>query len=84
MKISYSTYPLSKQFMRNDNRIKVIEPILNFIWVTQQDVAEGLGLPYAAAKFLCHSDGTPSKKAFMRIYLQIPILGTQYQSHQVR
>ncbi|KAJ5367957.1 uncharacterized protein N7496_007717 [Penicillium cataractarum] len=52
--------------------------------LTQQDVSEGLGLPYAAAKFLCHRKGNPGKNAFMRIYLQIPILGTQYQSHQVR
>ncbi|RHZ49219.1 uncharacterized protein CDV56_104980 [Aspergillus thermomutatus] len=52
--------------------------------MTQQDVADGLGLPFAAAKFLCHRKENPSKKAFMRIYLQIPVIGTQYQSPQIR
>jgi hypothetical protein len=52
--------------------------------MTQQDVTDGLGLPFAAAKFLCHRKEYPSKKAFMRIYLQIPIIGTQYQSPQIR
>lgn len=52
--------------------------------MTQQDVTDGLGLPFAAAKFLCHLKGNSSKKAFMRIYLQIPIIGTQYQSPQIR
>jgi hypothetical protein len=53
-------------------------------WMTQQNVADGLGLPFAAAKFLCHRKENPSKKAFMRIYLQIPVIGTQYQSPQIR
>ncbi|KAJ5822575.1 hypothetical protein N7447_004915 [Penicillium robsamsonii] len=50
----------------------------------QQDVTDGLGLPLAAAKFLCHPKGNPNKKAFMQIYLQIPVIGTQYQSPQIR
>ncbi|KAF4216556.1 hypothetical protein CNMCM8980_001993 [Aspergillus fumigatiaffinis] len=53
-------------------------------WMAQQNVADGLGLPFAAAKFLCHRKENPSKKAFMRIYLQIPVIGTQYQSPQIR
>jgi hypothetical protein len=52
--------------------------------MTQQDVTDSLGLPFAAAKFLCHRKENPSKKAFMRIYLQIPVIGTQYLSPQVR
>ncbi|CAI7663772.1 unnamed protein product [Penicillium glandicola] len=52
--------------------------------MTQQDVTDGLGITFAAAKFLCHPKETPSKKAFMRIYLQIPISGTQCQSPQIR
>lgn len=52
--------------------------------MTQQEVTEGLGLPFAAAKFLCHLKEDPSKKAFMRVYLQIPVIGTQYQSPQIR
>ena len=52
--------------------------------MTQQEVTEGLGLPFAAAKFLCHRKENPSKKAFMRIYFQIPIISTLYQSPQIR
>ncbi|KAJ5788680.1 hypothetical protein N7457_003670 [Penicillium paradoxum] len=52
--------------------------------MTQQDVTDGLGLPFAAAKFLCHRKEDPSKKTFMRIYLQIPVIGTRYQSPQIR
>lgn len=53
-------------------------------WMTQEDVTDGLGHPFAAAKFLCHRKEDPSKKAFMRIYLQIPVVGTQYQTLQIR
>lgn len=52
--------------------------------MTQQDFTDGLGLPFAAAKFLCYPKGTPSKKAFMRIYLQIPVTGIQHESRQIR
>lgn len=54
--------------------------------MTEQEVIDGdnVQFPYAAAKFLCHPMGDPSKKAFMRIYLQIPFAGTQYQSLQIR
>lgn len=44
--------------------------------MTQQEVTDGIGVPYAAANFLCHRMEDPSKKAFMRIYLQIPVIGT--------
>ncbi|KAJ5151307.1 uncharacterized protein N7482_010559 [Penicillium canariense] len=53
-------------------------------WMTQEEVTDGLGIPYAAAKFLCHRKENPSKKAFMRIYLQIPVIGTQYQRHHIQ
>ncbi|KAJ6102057.1 hypothetical protein N7486_004484 [Penicillium sp. IBT 16267x] len=53
-------------------------------WMMQQEVTDGFGVPYVAAKFLCHHKGNPSKKAFMRIYLQTPVIGTQYQSPQIR
>lgn len=52
-------------------------------WMSQQDVTDGLGLPFAAAKFLCHPKKNPSRKAFMWIYLQIPVIDTQYQSSQI-
>ncbi|KAF4157219.1 hypothetical protein CNMCM6936_002632 [Aspergillus lentulus] len=41
-------------------------------WMTQQVVTDCLGLLLAAAKILCYRKENPSKKAFMRIYLQIP------------
>jgi len=43
-----------------------------------------LGLPFAAAKFLCHPKENPSIKAFMRIYLQIPVAGNEFQNSQIR
>jgi hypothetical protein len=52
--------------------------------MTQQDVTDGLGLPFAAAKFLCHRKEDPTKTAFMRIYLQIPVIGTEHRSPQIR
>jgi hypothetical protein len=54
--------------------------------MTQKEVSDidGIKLPYAAAKFLCHRKVDPSKKAFMRIYLQIPTSGTQFRSPQIR
>jgi hypothetical protein len=54
--------------------------------MTQKEVSDidGIKLPYAAAKFLCHRKEDPSKKAFMRIYLQIPTSGTLFRSPQIR
>ncbi|CAG8887119.1 unnamed protein product [Penicillium egyptiacum] len=52
--------------------------------MTQQAVTNGHGPSFAAAKFLCHRKENSSKQAFMRIYLQIPISGTQYQSSRIR
>ena len=54
--------------------------------MSQKEVTDidGINLPYAAAKFLCHRKENPSKKAFMRIYLQIPTIGTQFRSPQAR
>jgi hypothetical protein len=53
-------------------------------WLTQEDNTDGVEVPFAASKFLCHRKETPDKKAFMRIYLQIPVSGTHYQSPQIR
>lgn len=54
------------------------------VCMTQQEVIDNLRLPYAAGKYLCHRKDNPSQKAFMRIYLQIPISGTQYQGSKTR
>ncbi|KAJ5043437.1 hypothetical protein NUH16_000226 [Penicillium rubens] len=38
----------------------------------------GRGASITVGKFLCHLEGHPGLKAFMRIYHQIPIAGTEY------
>ncbi|KAJ5574010.1 uncharacterized protein N7459_008437 [Penicillium hispanicum] len=40
--------------------------------------AHGTMRPYAAGKFLCYPIQDPSKVAFMRIYLQIPFIDTEF------
>lgn len=52
--------------------------------MTQKDIDDGLGPSFTAAKFFCHRADNPSKMAFMRIYLQVPIVGTEFQASQVR
>ncbi|KAJ9483964.1 hypothetical protein VN97_g9420 [Penicillium thymicola] len=42
------------------------------------------GPPFAVLKYLCHSAADSNKKAIMRIYLQIPIEGTEFQRPEVR
>ena len=44
----------------------------------------GAGPPFAVFRYLCHSAADSDKKAFMRIYFQIPIAGTKYQRPEVR
>ncbi|KAJ5586426.1 hypothetical protein N7450_006213 [Penicillium hetheringtonii] len=52
--------------------------------MTQKEVTDGFGLPFAAAKFLWHPKENPSIEAFMRIYMQIPVAGTEFQNPQIR
>ncbi|KAJ5252639.1 hypothetical protein N7489_003049 [Penicillium chrysogenum] len=44
----------------------------------------GAGPPFAVFKYLCHSAADGDKKAFMRIYFQIPIEGTEHERPEVR
>lgn len=44
----------------------------------------GSGPPFAVFRYLCHSATDSDKKAFMRIYFQIPIAGTEHQRPEVR
>lgn len=53
-------------------------------FLDQEDVDEGLGTPSTAGRFLCHLKEDPAKKAFMRIYQQIPIMGTKLSKLYVR
>ncbi|KAJ5580253.1 uncharacterized protein N7459_006238 [Penicillium hispanicum] len=50
----------------------------------QEEVTDGMGIPYAAGKFLCHPVGNSSKLAFMRIYIQIPVTGTEFLQAKIR
>lgn len=45
--------------------------------MTKSDVEEGSGVPHTVGKFECHLQGQPNRQAFMRIYWQIPIVGTE-------
>ncbi|KAJ5695047.1 hypothetical protein N7536_005459 [Penicillium majusculum] len=46
------------------------------------EVDDGSGLPLAAIKFACHSAAGITKKGFMRIYIQIPIIGSAQESYR--
>lgn len=50
----------------------------------QKDIDDNLGPPFTAAKCLCHLADDPAKVAFMRIYAQIPIVGTEFQRREVK
>jgi hypothetical protein len=52
--------------------------------MTKWELDGGAGPPFAVFKYLCHSATDSDKKAFMRIYFQIPIEGTEYQRPEVR
>ncbi|KAJ5783372.1 uncharacterized protein N7518_009049 [Penicillium psychrosexuale] len=51
----------------------------------QHDIDKGFGYPYVAAKFLCYRKDDPAQRpAFVRIYQQIPITGTQISKSSIR
>ncbi|KAJ6160247.1 hypothetical protein N7497_004784 [Penicillium chrysogenum] len=47
------------------------------VHLAQEDVDMGVGCPMTVGKFLCHLEEDPTQIAFMRIYYQIPISGTE-------
>ncbi|KAJ5528584.1 hypothetical protein N7527_001977 [Penicillium freii] len=49
--------------------------------LTREDVSDGIGVSYTSAKFLCRpaGPGNETKLAFMRIYQQVPIAGTEFK-----
>lgn len=49
--------------------------------LTDHDVKMGRGSAKTVGKFLCHLAGDPNNIAFMRIYQQIPITGTEDADH---
>lgn len=54
-------------------------------FMSQWDIDAGHKPGFAAAKFLCYPKDDPAKElAFMRIYRQIPISGTEWSPSRVR
>lgn len=45
--------------------------------MTENDLKIGRGVSKTVSKFLCHLQGYPVRQAFMRIYYQIPVTGTE-------
>lgn len=54
--------------------------------ITPKDFANGMGPAYTAGKYLCHlaGAGNEKKQAFMRIYKQIPLAGTEIDNVKSR
>lgn len=53
-------------------------------FLTQNDVDEGHDSPFTTGNYLCHRKEDPAKMAYMRVYQQIPILGTEGAKTSVR
>lgn len=51
--------------------------------LTDHDVKMGRGSAKTVGKFLCHLAEDPNQIAFMRIYQQIPITGTEDAAHDI-
>ncbi|CAI7611502.1 unnamed protein product [Penicillium glandicola] len=56
----------------------------DFQRVIPREFDDSSGPAFTVFKYLCHSTTDPYKKAFMRIYFQIAITGTEYQRPEVR
>ncbi|KAB8263302.1 hypothetical protein BDV32DRAFT_119159 [Aspergillus pseudonomiae] len=52
--------------------------------LTEEDVEWGIGTPMTVGTFLCHLEEDPAQLAFMRIYHQIPITGTEWANPDTR
>lgn len=52
--------------------------------VSQEDVKEGIHPSYASIKLLCAEVNNPSKRVFMRIYMQVPLKNTEKENTRNR
>ncbi|OQE88597.1 hypothetical protein PENNAL_c0016G06596 [Penicillium nalgiovense] len=52
--------------------------------MSQRDVTNGLGPVYVTEKFLCYPIGSSNTLAFMRVYKQVPIAGTEFKKASIR
>ncbi|KAH8434308.1 uncharacterized protein LDX57_011955 [Aspergillus melleus] len=50
----------------------------------ENEVLEPSTPSYSQATFLCRSVREPSREAFLRVYMQVPHLGTEDASHAIR
>ncbi|RMJ28505.1 hypothetical protein PHISP_00632 [Aspergillus sp. HF37] len=50
----------------------------------EEDIDEGLPLSYASTKLLCRDPTDHAKKAFMRIYIQVPYANTEIDDPTTR
>ncbi|KUM65952.1 hypothetical protein ACN42_g1162 [Penicillium freii] len=56
----------------------------DFQRMTKRELELGGGPSFAVSKYLCHSTTDSNKKAFMRIYFQVPNPGTESQLPRLR
>jgi hypothetical protein len=70
---------MSATVLEENSRTWVITEKLSerAVCMTETDVKMGRGPSITVGKFLCHLEGHPDLKAFMRIYHQIPIARTE-------
>jgi hypothetical protein len=52
--------------------------------LTEKDAKDGFRGSYSQAKLLCRNVANPAKEAFMRIYMQIPDQGTEFDPPEDR
>ncbi|KAJ9483054.1 hypothetical protein VN97_g10362 [Penicillium thymicola] len=52
--------------------------------MNQRDVTNGLGPAYSTEKFLCYPTDSSNTLAFMRVYKQVPIAGTEFKKASIR
>ena len=50
----------------------------------EDNVKSGSSPSYSSTKLLCHDSADPEKKAFMRIYMQIPYVNTESDDSAIR
>lgn len=51
---------------------------------TEKNLEDELGPSYADANFICHNMDNPDQRGFMRIFLQVPDVGTELDALEDR
>ena len=64
---------------------KVVQKLNEYDYQMEEDnVKSGSSPSYSSTKLLCHDSTDPEKKAFMRIYMQIPYVNTESDDSAIR